>query len=85
MDTNFNPVKVSGGMIGVVDALNDNYTAAERQAVIVCLFSSLYEQKLKSSRGLGELMDIVNRVREDCKIKKIPEFGGAERYISNEL
>ena len=45
----------------------------------------MFNSKLKGERTVNEVMLIVDRIREDCKRKHIPEFGGAERFIKGEL
>ena len=45
----------------------------------------MYINKLRNDRTIAELMNIVDRIRVDCKRQKIPEFGGAENFIKGEL
>ena len=76
--------QVSKGMMQSVEALQ-NYTKAEKYAIIASVFNCMFNSKLKGERTVNEVMLIVDRIREDCKRKHIPEFGGAERFIKGEL
>jgi len=40
---------------------------------------------MKGDRTVSDVMEIVDNIRRDCKLKKIPEFGGAENFIKGEL
>ena len=77
-------MKVSKGMMQSVEVLQ-NYSKAEKYAIIASVFNCMFNSKLKGERTVNEVMLIVDRIREDCKRKHIPEFGGAERFIKGEL
>ena len=81
---NANIQAVAHGMGVVVDALQE-FSKAERQAIISAVFNCLYNNKLKQSRGLHDTMEVIDKMRWECKRRKIPEFGGAERYVIGEL
>ena len=76
--------RVSAGMMRLVDAIHD-YSKAERHAIILSVFNCLYNNKLKESYSVADVMLMVDTMREECKRTKVPEFGGAERYIKGEL
>jgi len=75
---------VAHGMIRVVDALQE-FKKAERIMIISSIFNCAYEHKLKDSRTINDTMSVVDNMRNECKRMKIPEFGGAERYVIGEL
>jgi len=75
---------VAMGMGVVVDALQE-FNRAEKYAVISAVFNCLYNNKLKEERAVSDVMGVVDNMRDECKRLKIPEFGGAERYIIGEL
>jgi|TARA_B110000263_G_C15067695_1_gene400411 hypothetical protein len=81
---NVNVEQVSKGMIQSVEILQ-NYTKAEKYVIISSIFNCMFNEKLKGSRTISEVMNIVDYIRLDCKRKQIPEFGGAERFIKGEL
>ena len=81
---NANIQAVAHGMGVVVDSLQE-FSKAERQAIISAVFNCLYNNKLKQSRGLHDTMEVIDQMRWECKRRKIPEFGGAERYVIGEL
>jgi hypothetical protein len=76
--------KVSLGMMAVVDSLQ-NYSKSERHAIILSVFNCLYNNKLQDYYSVSDVMIMVDSMREECKRTKVPEFGGAERYIKGEL
>ena len=76
--------KVAQGMMAVVDSLA-NFTKAEKYGIISSVFNCMYNNKLKQSKTVGDTMEVVDQMRYDCKRMKIPEFGGAERYVIGEL
>ena len=75
---------VSAGMMAVVDSLH-NFSKAERHAIILSVFNCLYNNKLQNMYSVTDVMLMVDTMREECKRTKVPEFGGAERYIKGEL
>ena len=75
---------VSAGMMAVVDAIH-NFSKAERHAIILSVFNCLYNNKLQHKYSITDVMMMVDTMREECKRTKVPEFGGAERYIKGEL
>ena len=81
---NVNVQAVAHGMGVVVDSLQE-FSKAEKQAIISAVFNCLYNNKLKQSRGLHDTMEVIDKMRWECKRRKIPEFGGAERYVIGEL
>ena len=81
---NSNVKNVSAGMMTVVDAIH-NFSKAERHAIILSVFNCLYNNKLQDYYSVADVMIMVDSMREECKRTKVPEFGGAERYIKGEL
>lgn len=81
---NSNLLQVSEGMMRAVEVL-DNRPKAEKQAIIVGLFSCLFKNKLEDQYGIQEVMQIANNMRVEAKRTKVPEFGGAEKFIIGEL
>ena len=81
---NSNVKNVSAGMMTVVDAIH-NFSKAERHAIILSVFNCLYNSKLEELYSVADVMLMVDTMREECKRTKVPEFGGAERYIKGEL
>jgi len=77
-------MKVSKGMMQSVEVLQ-NYSKAEKYAIIASVFNCMFNSKLKGDRTVNEVMVIVDRIRTDCKRRHIPEFGGAEQFIKGEL
>lgn len=71
-------------MLRAVEVL-DNRPKAEKQAIIAGLFSCLFKHKLEGHYGIQEVMQIVNNMRVEAKRTKVPEFGGAEKFIIGEL
>ena len=76
--------KVAQGMMAVVDSLS-NFTKAEKYGIISSVFNCLYNNKLKQNRTVNDTMEVVDQMRYECKRMKIPEFGGAEKYVIGEL
>ena len=76
--------KVAQGMMAVVDSLA-NFTKAEKYGIISSVFNCMYNNKLKQSKTVGDTMEVVDQMRHECKRMKIPEFGGAEKYVIGEL
>ena len=76
--------KVAQGMMAVVDSLA-NFTKAEKYGIISSVFNCMYNNKLNQSKTVGDTMEVVDQMRYECKRMKIPEFGGAERYVIGEL
>ena len=81
---NSNVKNVSAGMMTVVDAIH-NFSKAERHAIILSVFNCLYNNKLQKMYSVTDVMLMVDTMREECKRTKVPQFGGAERYIKGEL
>ena len=40
---------------------------------------------MRKERSISDVMEMIGKMRRDCKFKQIPEFGGAEKYIIGEL
>ncbi len=81
---NVNIENVGQGMMKVVEALQP-FSKSEKCVILCSVFNSMYNNKLRKDRTIAELMNIVDRIRVDCKRQKIPEFGGAENFIKGEL
>lgn len=76
--------RVSEGMMRLVDGIH-NYSKAERHAIIISVFNCLFNHKLKETYSVSDVMSMVDSIRQESKRTKVPEFGGAERYIKGEL
>ena len=81
---NSNVDAVSHGMIRVTDATQE-FKRDERLMILTAMYNCVYNSKLKDKYSLSDLMVIVDNMRHECKRKKLPEFGGAERYVIGEL
>jgi hypothetical protein len=81
---NVNIENVGQGMMKVVETLQP-FSKSEKCVILCSVFNSMYNNKLRKDRTIAELMNIVDRIRVDCKNQKIPEFGGAENFIKGEL
>ena len=55
--------KVSLGMMAVVDSLQ-NYSKAERHAIILNVFNCLYNNKLQDYYSVADVMIMVDSIRE---------------------
>jgi len=75
---------VSHGMIMVTDVLQE-FKKGERLMILASMFNCMYNHKLKDTRTISDTMLVVDNMRNECKRMKIPEFGGAERYVIGEL
>ena len=76
--------KVAQGMMRVVDSL-DSFSKPEKYAILSAVFNCLYLNKMVQERSISDVMEMICKMRRDCKFKQIPEFGGAEKYIIGEL
>ena len=76
--------KVAQGMMRVVDSLDD-FSKPEKYAILSAVFNCLYLNKMVQERSISDVMEMIGKMRRDCKFKQIPEFGGAEKYIIGEL
>ena len=81
---NVNVKKVAQGMMRVVDSL-DGFSKPEKYAILSAVFNCLYLNKMVQERSISDVMEMIGKMRRDCKFKQIPEFGGAEKYIIGEL
>ena len=76
--------KVAQGMMRVVDSL-EGFSKPEKYAILSAVFNCLYLNKMVQERSISDVMEMIGKMRRDCKFKQIPEFGGAEKYIIGEL
>ncbi len=81
---NVNVKKVAQGMMRVVDSL-EGFSKPEKYAILSAVFNCLYLNKMVQERSISDVMEMIGKMRRDCKFKQIPEFGGAEKYIIGEL
>ncbi len=81
---NVNVTKVAQGMMRVVDSL-EGFTKPEKYSILSAVFNSLYLNKMQKERSVSDVMEMISKMRRECKRKQIPEFGGAEKYIIGEL
>ena len=81
---NVNVKKVAQGMMRVVDSL-EGFSKPEKYAILSAVFNCLYLNKMVQERSISDVMEMIGKMRRDCKFKQVPEFGGAEKYIIGEL
>ena len=81
---NVNVKKVAQGMMRVVDSL-EGFSKPEKYAILSAVFNCLYLNKMVKERSISDVMEMIGKMRRDCKFKQVPEFGGAEKYIIGEL
>ena len=81
---NADVVKVAQGMIRMVEVL-ESFSKAEKYAIVSAVFNCMYNNKFHGSRTVTDLMESADNMRSECKRLKIPEFGGAEKFIKGEL
>jgi|TARA_B100001142_G_C14288375_1_gene637902 hypothetical protein len=81
---NVNIENVSRGMMQSIEVL-EKYSKPEKYAIVASVFNCMFNNKMKGDRTVSDVMEIVDNIRRDCKLKKIPEFGGAENFIKGEL
>jgi hypothetical protein len=75
---------VSEGMMRAVEVL-DNRPKAEKIAIVVGLFHCVFKHKLEDLYGLQDLIIIAKNMEVEAKRTKVPEWGGAQRFIKGEL
>ena len=81
---NADVVKVAQGMIRMVEVL-ESFSKAEKYAIVSAVFNCMYNNKFHGSRTVTDLMESADNMRSECTRLKIPEFGGAEKFIKGEL
>ena len=81
---NADVTKVAQGMIRMVEVL-ESFSKAEKYAIVSAVFNCMYNNKFHGSRTVTDLMESADNMRSECKRLKIPEFGGAEKFIKGEL
>jgi hypothetical protein len=81
---NADVVKVAQGMIKMVEVL-ESFSKAEKYAIVSAVFNCMYNNKFHGSRTVTDLMESADNMRSECTRLKIPEFGGAEKFIKGEL
>ena len=81
---NADVVKVAQGMIRMVEVL-ESFSKAEKYAIVSAVFNCMYNNKFHGRRTVTDLMESADNMRSECKRLKIPEFGGAEKFIKGEL
>ena len=81
---NADVTKVAQGMIRMVEVL-ESFSKAEKYAIVSAVFNCMYNNKFKGSRTVTDLMESADNMRSECTRLKIPEFGGAEKFIKGEL
>ena len=81
---NADVVKVAQGMIRMVEVL-ESFSKAEKYAIVSAVFNCMYNNKFHGRRTVTDLMESADNMRSECKRLKIPEFGGAEKFIQGEL
>ena len=77
-------VKVAQGKIRMVEVL-ESFSKAEKYAIVSAVFNCMYNNKFHGRRTVTDLMESADNMRSECKRLKIPEFGGAEKFIKGEL
>jgi hypothetical protein len=81
---NADVTKVAQGMIKMVEVL-ESFSKAEKYAIVSAVFNCMYNNKFHGSRTVTDLMESADNMRSECTRLKIPEFGGAEKFIKGEL
>lgn len=81
---NADVVKVAQGMIRMVEVL-ESFSKAEKYAIVSAVFNCMYNNKFHGRRTVTDLMESADNMRSECTRLKIPEFGGAEKFIKGEL
>ena len=81
---NADVTKVAQGMIRMVEVL-ESFSKAEKYAIVSAVFNCMYNNKFHGRRTVTDLMESADNMRSECKRLKIPEFGGAEKFIKGEL
>ena len=81
---NADVVKVAQGMIKMVEVL-ESFSKAEKYAIVSAVFNCMYNNKFHGRRTVTDLMESADNMRSECTRLKIPEFGGAEKFIKGEL
>jgi|TARA_R100001244_G_scaffold10057_1_gene12152 hypothetical protein len=81
---NADVTKVAQGMIRMVEVL-ESFSKAEKYAIVSAVFNCMYNNKFHGSRTVTDLMESADNMRSECTRLKIPEFGGAEKFIKGEL
>jgi len=82
--TNADVTKVAQGMIKMVEVL-ESFSKAEKYAIVSAVFNCMYNNKFHGRRTVTDLMESADNMRSECTRLKIPEFGGAEKFIKGEL
>ena len=81
---NADVTKVAQGMIRMVEVL-ESFSKAEKYAIVSAVFNCMYNNKFHGRRTVTDLMESADNMRSECNRLKIPEFGGAEKFIKGEL
>ena len=81
---NADVTKVAQGMIRMVEVL-ESFSKAEKYAIVSAVFNCMYKNKFHGRRTVTDLMESADNMRSECTRLKIPEFGGAEKFIKGEL
>lgn len=81
---NADVTKVAQGMIRMVEVL-ESFSKAEKYAIVSAVFNCMYNNKFHGRRTVTDLMESADNMRSECTRLKIPEFGGAEKFIKGEL
>ena len=71
-------------MIKMVEVL-ESFSKAEKYAIVSAVFNCMYNNKFHGRRTVTDLMESADNMRSECTRLKIPEFGGAEKFIKGEL
>lgn len=82
--SNSNLLNVSQGMMRIIESL-EGLKKLEKQAAIVSVFNTLYNNQLNKTYSVSDVLGIADTMRTEAKRTKVPEFGGAERYVKGEL
>ena len=81
---NADVVNIAQGMIKMVEVL-ESFSKAEKYAIVSAVFNCMYNNKFHGRRTVTDLMESADNMRSECTRLKIPEFGGAEKFIKGEL
>lgn len=71
-------------MMKAIEVLQ-NRPKGEKQAILIALFACLFKSKLEGKYTISDMMALADSMRVEAKRTKVPEFGGAEKFIIGEL
>ena len=83
---------VSMGMVAICETFDKldaegviKLNNGERVAVLAACFNAVLEGPLRDKATVGDLIGIAKNMQSEAKRLKIPEYGGAVRYVQRHL